>query len=260
MKNSKLQTIHFLALSLAILLYLYMGAINAAEDNEAAFSATKVSTEAPEKKMKALPHFTTIDLSGLGNLIIKQTNKEANFTVEAETAILPLVVVYVKNDVLYIDLKNASEHTEAKINFYLSVKELKTITSSSSSTITIEGFKADELTVNLVSFGEGKINVDVNKLNVKLEGGSRMTASGNAEQQMITINGAGEFHGARLAGKNVSLELSGTSLATVAASDNLTVKISGEGKVHYCGRPSITKDISGKGSIVAAEDTECSKN
>lgn len=206
------------------------------------------------KKSQSLGYFNTVNLSGIGNLYIKQTDKP-DFTVEAENSILPLVIVYVKDKTLYIDLKNANEHAEAKINYYLNVKDLKSINSSSSSTIYIKDtFKTKELDLAINSFGEAIIDISVNKFVAKLEGGGKLTARGYSDEQNITISGAGEYHGEKLKGKNIILNISGSGLATTGPSDTLNIKSSGESTIKYCGKPTITKEVTGKGVITAADN------
>ncbi len=202
---------------------------------------------------KTLGFFNAVNLSGIGNLYIKQA-EQPGFTVEADKDILPLVIVYVKDKVLYIDLKNATEHASAKINYYLNVKDLKKIESSSSSAIFIQDtFTTKELTLAVTSFGEANIDIAVDKFNADIENGSKITAQNFAGIQNITINGAGEFHGKKLRGKTITVDITGSGIAEVGTSDKLDVSTSGDAAIKYCGKPAITKDISGKSTVSAAD-------
>ncbi len=212
----------------------------------------KITSEAHDLKP-----FTAVSLSGIGNLHIKQST-EQGFTVEAEKSLLPLVIVYVKDKTLYIDLKNAADHTDAKIDYYLNIKELVKVDSFSTSTVYItNNFSGNELTVTLNGLGEADMSIDMKKLILNINGGSKVIASGNANEQAIAITGAGEYKGGKLSGQTGSVSIAGSGLANVHISDNLTIKISGEGVVNYCGTPTITKDISGKGIVTPLDEGQC---
>jgi hypothetical protein len=219
--------------------------------------ATKAVTEKGVEAKKNLGYFNKINLSGIGDLYIKQSEEES-FTVEAEDALLPLIKVYVKDKVLFLDLKDASSHTQANIKYYLTIKDIHNIDSFSSSTIYIpDGFNGDTLNISLNSLGEANIKVNVKKLNVKIEGGGKLLAKGLASEQNLTITGAGEFDGSQLLGKTGILALDGSSVAKTDVSDNLSVTASGDARIMYCGSPVITRQISGKGILTALDDKYC---
>src|SRR5690349_11249963 len=100
-------------------------------------------------KKQDLQHFDTISLSGVGNLYIKQADQE-NFTLEADDTLLPLIKVSVQDKTLYIDLANASDHLRAKINYYLNIKTLNSITASGLTNVFIpNGLQTDTLTLSI---------------------------------------------------------------------------------------------------------------
>lgn len=211
-----------------------------------------------ELKKKPLLHFNAIELSGVGDLYITQSTEE-NFTVEAPDDILPLVVVYVKEGILYIDLKDSSKHTDAKINYYLNVKNIKSINAYSSSVIHIKDrLETDELTLSVANLGEANVYLSVKKLIAKIDGGGKIVAKGSAEVQSISIKGAGEFNAAHLSGKSAALDINGSGAAKLRVTDNLTVSGTGDGKIQYCGQPNVVRQITGKVSIEPLTENECS--
>jgi hypothetical protein len=221
---------------------------------------TKVAISKAVDEKKNLGYFNKINLSGIGDLYIKQSAEES-FTVEAEDTILPLIKVYVKDKVLFLDLKDASSHTQANIKYYLTIKDLQSIDSFSSSTIYLsEGFNGDTLNISLNSLGEANIKVNVKTLNVKIEGGGKLQARGVANELGLIIKGAGEFDGSQLQGKTGVLTIDGTSLAKTDVSDSLSITATGDAKIMYCGSPVITRQISGKGTVTALDDKYCKLN
>jgi len=211
--------------------------------------ADKAATQTIPKKQE-LQHFDTINLSGVGNLYIKQTDQE-NFTMEAEEALLPLITVSVKDKTLYINVAEASKHLKAKINYYLNIKTVNNIRSSGLTHIFIpNGLETDTLSLMISGLGsEADININVKQLTTKIEDGAKVVASGIANIQTVAIHGAGEFDGAKLVGDTATIAISGSSIAKTNISGKLSVNISGDGEVKYCGKPNITQAISDNGKI-----------
>jgi hypothetical protein len=218
--------------------------------------ASTNTEKAPIKKQDLKP-FTSVNLSGVGNLHITQSKQEG-FTVEAPDELLPLVIVYVKDKTLYIDLKDASKHSEAKINYYLNVKNLDSITSFSSSGVYIKDvLEGDSLYLAIGNLGEARIQVKVNKLTMKIDGGGKIEAKGSAVEQQMTINGAGEINARKLFGSSANVNIIGSGEISTKVADKLAIIIAGDGVVRYCGQPQITREISPKAKVEALSAKEC---
>jgi hypothetical protein len=215
-------------------------------------AATKAAAKKQEKQ--DLQHFDTINLSGVGNLYIKQTDEE-NFTMEADETLLPLIKVSVKDKTLYLDLADASNHLKANINYYLNIKTVNNITASGLTHIFIpNGLQTNTLKLSISGFGsEADININVKQFTAKIEGGAKIEANGIATAQVVDIHGAGEFDGTKLVGDTATVAINGSSIAKTNISGNLSVDISGDGDIKYCGKPNITKNISDNGKIARLE-------
>lgn len=200
-----------------------------------------------------LPHFEAIHLSGLGELYIKQRDQE-NFSVEADEKLLPLVQMSVKDKTLYIGLKEGSQ-SSPNIKYYLNIKDIQRISSSSASKIFIaDGLQTPQLQVDIGGFGgEATLNLNVKKLVVNIEGGGKIMASGIANTQTISIRGAGEFEGKSLVGDSAVLQLTGTGVAKINVRDTLKVELSGDSAVQYCAKPNISQSVSDNGKLTRLE-------
>lgn len=214
------------------------------------FAEDAAALPKPVAKKQDLQHFNTINLSGVGNLYIKQTDEE-NFTMEADDTLLPLIKVSVKDKTLYIDLAEASKHLKAKINYYLNIKTVNSIMASGLTHIFIpNGLQTNALKLSISGLGsEADININVKQLVVAVEGGAKVVASGIANTQVITVNGAGDFDGSKLTGDTATLAVNGSSVAKTNVSGNLSVDVSGDAEVKYCGKPNITQNIDDNGKI-----------
>lgn len=206
---------------------------------------------------KSLPYFNKIVAVGIGNLYIKQ-GKEQNLAVKTEVALLPLISATVEDETLRLDFKGANEYPRAEINYYLTIKDIKSIQSLSSSIIFIEeGIETDELILEIKSFGEMNVNINVKKLIAKIEGAGKIKAHGNAALQEIQINGTGEFIGIDLIGDDIDVTIDGTGIATVKAGHHLKISIPKEGTVRYCGEPSISKEVSATAIVEVVPKNLC---
>ncbi len=206
---------------------------------------------------KTLPYFNKIIAVGIGNLHIKQ-GKEQSLSVKTDAALLPLISATVDEKTLRLDFKGAQENSRAEINYYLTIKDLDSIQSLSSSTVFIEeGLNTNELTLEIMSFGEMNVNLNVKKLIANIQGAGKIKAHGTANTQEIQIKGAGEFIGTELKGEDVAIDIQGTGIATLNASKTLKITIPKEGTVRYCGTPTLTKEVSAKAVIETSPENIC---
>jgi len=207
--------------------------------------------------MQKLPKYNAVQLSGVGDLYISQAAEEG-VTVEADDSILHLIKVSVDNKTLSLDLKDASQHTEAKITYHLYVKDLQKVTSNSTSTVYMKGpFKTDTLDIIMGGLGEADVELVVNQLNIKIDGGAKIIAKGIAGVQNININGAGEFDGTKLLGKSGAVSVNGSGLVKPNISDQLDIKAYEDAIVKYCGQPALTKDTSGHALLLPLPKEKC---
>lgn len=208
-------------------------------------------------KPKSLPYFNKIIAKGIGNLYITQ-GKEQNLSVKTDAAFLPLISATVDNDTLYLDFKGAEEHSQAEINYYLTIKDIQSIKSLTSSTIFIEeGIETDELILEIMSFGEMNVKILVKKLTANIQGAGKIKAHGTSIQQNINIIGTGEYIGTDLKGEIGNINIQGTGVATVNINKTLKITIPQEGTVRYCGTPEVSKEVSSKAIIEVAPGNLC---
>jgi hypothetical protein len=219
-------------------------------------SADTKPIQAP-KPMQKLPKYNAVELSGVGDLYISQ-GAEEGVTIEAADSILPLIKVSVDDKTLLLNLKNASQHTQAKIIYHLTVKDLQKVSSNSTSTLYMSGpFKTNTLDVVMSGLGEANLALVVDRLNIKIDGGAKIMAKGAANTQNVILKGAGEFDGTKLLGKTAAIIANGSGLAKANVSDQLDIQASGDAIVKYCGKPAITKDTSGNALLMPLAKGNC---
>ena len=174
--------------------------------------------------------FDEVELSGVGNLSIRQTGSES-LSVEAEEEVLPKIRTEVVNDRLIISPEpNTCIQTTEPINYELTVKDLHALKLSGSGDVEAEGISTD-------------------KLGIDISGSGAVEISGRADSQEIDISGSGDYRAKDLESKEAKITVSGSGSAIVNVSEALDTRASGAGAVEYIGDPTVEKDVSGAGSV-----------
>src|SRR5688572_24381399 len=162
--------------------------------------------------------FTAVSLSGTGKLIINQTGKEG-LTITADDNLMQYLTSEVHGSQLILGTTQYTNlNPSAPVVYKLDVGKLVEIEVSGSGEVDAPG---------LVTTG----------LKVNANGATKMNISGQADQQEITISGAGEYHAAGLKSKEVTITITGSGDAELAVSDKLNVTVTGAGSVEYIGDP-----------------------
>ncbi|HEY9468077.1 MAG TPA: DUF2807 domain-containing protein [Propionibacteriaceae bacterium] len=88
-------------------------------------------------------------------------------------------------------------------------------------------------------------------LSTDISGSAAITASGTADDQDLKISGSGRFEAEQLRSKTVKVDMSGSGIVSVYASDVLDIHMSGSGTLTYTGDPKqVTQQISGSGKLI----------
>ncbi len=208
-------------------------------------------------KKKDLPYFNSINLGGVGDLHIKQADQQS-LIVEADEKLLPLIKVSVKDKTLYLDMKDASKYTQAKINYYLNINQVETISSSSSASIFIEeGLESNLLNFAISNLGQANIKIKAKKFVARIDGGAKITVQGVADEQDIQITGAGEFEGTKLLGNNATVQVNGNGIVKTHVAKTLSLNLPDQGTVRYCGKPVLTQKVSDTANVTPFEEKFC---
>jgi len=193
--------------------------------------------------------FDQVSVDGSGTLIITQGDKES-LTIEAEDNVLPNIKTSVNNNVLNIDRVNYTVVPTKTVKYYLTVKNLNSITYSGGGKIQSNGLKTDSLTININGAAEGNLtDLNVNSLKIIITGAGRLFLSGTANNQDISISGAGEYNANGLTSKTASITITGAGKGTVKVSNSLKAIVNGAGDISYIGNPQVTKQLNGAGTI-----------
>ena len=181
---------------------------------------------------RTVANFSTVSLSGDGELTIEQTGSES-LTVTTDDNLLEYIKTSVDGSTLELGTKDnamVNLHPSKGIVYRLTVKKLEGVQVSGSG-------RADAK------------KLDGDQLRIRISGSGDVSSQGTANELELRISGSGAYHGQDLKSRRVNATLSGSGSAVVNASEALTADVSGSGSIEYLGEPRVSSHISGSGSV-----------
>lgn len=197
--------------------------------------------------------FTGIDMGSFGEVIITQGDTES-LTIRGSDNIVPLVKTTVQNGVLVITMENdvniTGMNSDNVLTFTIAVKDLKDLTVSGASKVTMDTLATGDMSVDMSGAGNIKLgSLTADSLNVNISGVGNVEAAGEATIATIDISGAGSFQAPDLKVQTAEVNISGIGGVEIWVTDSLTGEISGGGSVKYYGNPSLDTTTTGVGKF-----------
>jgi hypothetical protein len=198
--------------------------------------------------------FHAIQVSGGSEVDIVQ-GEEEGLVVEADENLIQYLESRVENGTLYLGVKNEDVLANLSfkvIKYHLKVKDLDSISLSGATNLDMASLTTTDLQMNLS--GASSVTIDnliADSLSLESSGASDVNLSGKCPEQVISIDGGGQYKASDLAGKTVRVDASGAAQLEVSASDTLDLNLSGASKVDYYGDPAVTQQSTGASEISA---------
>jgi hypothetical protein len=163
---------------------------------------------------------------------------KTSVTVSADDNLLPLVRTEVKDGRLMVGLNEKRVSSSHDISVNIATRELKAVSGSGGSSITVEGTTGDTFEAD----GSGGSVININKVSseqvkVATSGGSRVNLAGNSKQLQINMSGGSGVRALDVPAASVQVNGSGGAHAEVAASESLDADLSGGARVQVKGNP-----------------------
>jgi len=173
--------------------------------------------------------------------------KKFECSVEADDNVIPLILSEVKDNVLYISVKE-SFSTKTKIKIFIQTPELKKIKHSGSGQITGNVSMVEELIVS----GSGDLNItgiNSSSLSTMLLGSGDVTLQGGLHNDLnITLSGSGDVNAEKLKVDKADIISKGSGDISLFVNKDISVSIMGSGDVDCYGSPEKEKKkINGTG-------------
>jgi carbon monoxide dehydrogenase subunit G len=196
--------------------------------------------------------FDSVELSGIGTLIIEQGSSES-LEISAEENIMPYLESRVSGGtlVLGVDQFVNIQPTE-EITYRLSVIDLSEIETSGLGNVDMTSLDTTQVRIQISGSGKVTIaNLMAERLEMEISGLGDISLAGSVDEQRVEVSGAGNYLAGDLESNSAVVRISGSGNATVWAKSDLNVEISGMGTVEYFGSPVIDSEISGAGRLVS---------
>jgi Putative auto-transporter adhesin, head GIN domain len=136
------------------------------------------------------------------------------------------------------------------VKFYLTLKDLSSISISGAIKVETNGFKTHSLVISTNGYGEGNMaGLNISNLTVNISGAGKMNMTGTAADQTITISGDGDYQARNLDSQTTTITINGAGKGTLNVSTILNAIINGSGDISYIGNPHVSQQINCAGRV-----------
>jgi phage shock protein PspC (stress-responsive transcriptional regulator) len=186
-----------------------------------------------------MDRFNIVTSTGALKIHIRQSDKD-QIEVKGSSEFKNNVQQEVKDGALNLSLRNDWSNNGLSLSadniVFVTVKDLKRLEASGASQIDISGLKTTLLDLEL----EGVSSVNMHNVNteitkVTLDGGGKLTASGNCEKMVIDLSGTAMVDAFEYACDVIDLDIDGAGKCNLNARRKITGSVNGVAKVNYKG-------------------------
>ena len=184
--------------------------------------------------------------------VILEKGTEGSIRVTTDENIHEYVTIESNKGVLKIKIKNyVNIKSKKSIHITVPFKSLDNVSlDGSGSVLTNDQIKSDQFEAEIGGSGEMNLDIDVNRVNAKVNGSASLKIIGTATDLEIKVIGSGDFDGGSLIAQNVEANVTGSGEALVVAKSSIKARVYGSGDIKYLGNPStIDNKVLGSGDI-----------
>ena len=188
------------------------------------------------KQERTAGSFSGIRVSAGIDVYLKQGDKES-ITVEADENLQEYIKTEINGDILNIS-SDANIRDAEKENVYVTIRDLKSLKTSSAGNITGQmPFKADELELSASSAGDIKLEVSAKSIKADISSSGNITIDGTADKLEADLSSAGDLNAYELSVREADVSVSSAGDADINVSEKLTARASSAGDINYRGNP-----------------------
>lgn len=207
------------------------------------FDTVKGSGEVFTKTLQ-FKGINAVELATIGDMYIEFGNKE-ELTIKAEDNIIDYFEIEMIGETLRIDLKEKISLRPSKpIKYYLTVKSLESLATTSAGDIIAPDFDGDKLKVKVSSAGDIELgNLNINDLEITMSSAGDVTfKTFNGDQIDVSISSAGDLHADKI----------------IAEEAEIVLRSAGDARINYLAVKSLDVSISSAGDV-RIDDGEVAK-
>jgi len=201
--------------------------------------------------------FTGVTFKGFGEVFFTQ-GEACALTIKADQDLLENITVKVEGETLSIqyddDIKDwevlKSLGEKEPIRYDITVRQLSKVELAGVGDMRTDHLEGDSLEVK--HQGAGRINfadLHYTSLDVTLGGLGEIVLSGEAQNQVVSLSGAGQYQAQDLKSQSAEVLVSGAGEARVWGEEKLNAQVTGVGSIRYRGDPALEESSSEMGQI-----------
>jgi len=200
---------------------------------------------------REIPNFSAIKNRLVANINIQLgPEQEVSLTVDDNIADYIVLSVASSGELVIrtdpgIDLSNYDLTLNLTVTNLISIRQLGTGQITSALSLNVE-----DLDIELEGAGTINLDLEAENVNTTIEGAGSITLCGSAETHTCNHTGAAVLHAFDLVTMETVISLCGVGYAEVYASEMLEIDFGGVCSLYYRGNPEIVQTGSGVGSIV----------
>ena len=197
-----------------------------------------------------VPSFSRLEVSDSFTVDVSVGDVE-EVTVRVDDNLVGLLDIGVSGDTLRIGVESGTDVLDATMEANVTVSSLDELRAAGASTVRLaDPLAADTLGVSISGSSRLTGAVDIDEGTIDLSGSSIAEPSGTARGLEARVSDASQFDAPELTVADLTIELSGASLANVDVTDTLSAGASGASTLRYAGSPVVERsDVSGSSSI-----------
>lgn len=221
----------------------------------------KMRTHMNKEKEFNVSDFKNVDLGGALDVEIIQGDEFKVKAVGDKTGVERLNV-FVKNGTLMAEREKQFQICFLCFNnnpkLIITAPSVEYMSFSGATDVYISSLNQDTVKIDLSGASNLEIErLQVATLDINARGSSSIQLAGTGQQMNAQLSGASDMDAFDFKSKNISIDLSGSSDATIYVTHELKAVISGASDLNYKGNPKITnQDISGASSLEKIEEME----
>ena len=212
----------------------------------------------PNASVRTLPgSFSRIKISNALKVIITQSDTESIAVSASEEKYKEGIKTEVENGTLKIYYDGSSKWTgkDRKLKAYVSFKSLSQLDVSGASDVAgIGKLTLKGLTINVSGASTVKADLSVDDLDIKLNGASKASLSGESGMLNVECHGATDLNAYDLKSISCNAEASGASDINVFVEKELNASASGASTIHYKGSPAVSNAKKSGASSISKKD------
>jgi Putative auto-transporter adhesin, head GIN domain len=233
----------------SIICFLFLGFCSLAQE--------KTVINDKNVQVRNVGEFDAVSVSGAIELFISQGESKVAVSA-ADMEKVNELETYVENRTLYIRFKTKKSWWSDQWNTsgrnyraYVSAEQIKSIVSSGSGNIRIEGtLKSPEMEIEISGSGNISGMIQTENLEITQSGSSNIKLSGEASNAKFECSGSGNIQSPELIIDVCDVEMSGSGNAELTVNKEISASISGSGNIRYKGNGNIVNSsTSGSGKI-----------